>query len=174
MAGELMKNKFLIGILILTIFLVSLIPASVGAINGSGFSGLKITGKGTASYGGKIAMIQETWNLRVTEISEEFAIGIGRGQLTLQKFDKKNYVSDHQCKWIFNRQTKTIVIKNVVGNHVFELAGIMEETSISTQIRFSVNLSGFLNLDGKTINLNFPTNIAIGPGIFPDTQSILS
>jgi hypothetical protein len=29
-------------------------------------------------------------------------------------------------------------------------------------------------LDGKTINLNFPTNIAIGPGIFPDTQSILS
>lgn len=82
LVGGLMKKRLLIGTLILTIFLVSLIPASIGAIGGiDGFAELKIIGGDIASFGELGTKVGMIYLLRVTDCSDEIIEGHGKGIL---------------------------------------------------------------------------------------------
>lgn len=161
-----MKKRLLIGTLILTIFLVGLIPASVGGITGSGFSGFTINGRGTASSSEVDAKFVATIFLKVTDRTVGTIEGVGKGQLTTQGFTidvmagNENVVKEisFMIRWSFDRIDKTLDVVGIIGeagdNNLLFLSGTLVG---NTDVRFKlpVKLSGWLSWDTEIVSLDF-------------------
>lgn len=158
-----MKKRLLIGILILTVFMVSLIPALAHAYTQDHYELTTCVGRGTVSNdAGFSAKVRATFLLGVTDFIDGTIEGVGKLQLAIQGFSRDIFalVQAMTITWSFNRGTKSLTVSGRIGGvDVFYLSGTVESNPLpflpdETSIRGLVELSGTLTVGAKTLDLN--------------------
>lgn len=147
----------MIGILIFTVLVISLTVPSVGAvtIDGSGFGGIKINGRGEAVYGIRRADVTATFALGVRGQNEAAIWGTGIGQISLQGFISTGRGPEHlmTVRWTYVRSSRSIAIIGEAGDSdVLSLSGTVVG-NLGRAPRATVELSGTLSWQTEIVSL---------------------
>jgi hypothetical protein len=165
MAGELMKKRLLIGTLILTIFLVNLIPSITLAYREDDYKLTRIQGIGAGHCGEH--SLKATLNILLAETgkNDDSIWGIGKGRITIQApsrggdFDHIKTAS-FRINWIYGRNEETLTISGSLNTEIESeidwrvTIANNPETFPDGNARVASELTGNLFVGEKDIDLN--------------------
>lgn len=173
-----MRKRIFVGSLLLTFFLINLVPTSIGAIYGFGTFATKhkVIGKGTASYNELSTKVHVTFILVITDHSEETIEGVGIGQLGFQaqigrarfkledvepRFTDWDNRALKSIQWSFDRTEKILtIIDNKVGgllDYTLYLSGTVIGNP-GRALRAMVELSGTLSFQAEIVSMEIVAN----------------